>query len=60
MPIKVTFELERQVKHSVRFKEIVEEGRAPVIGSIYVQKWYAGDAKTLSITLRKPGETSAD
>lgn len=56
MPITVKFELEKEVKHSVRFKEIVEEGRAPVIGSIYVQKWYAGDAKTLSITLNKTAE----
>tara|TARA_R110001583_G_scaffold41161_1_gene131017 strand:+ start:5230 stop:5409 length:180 start_codon:yes stop_codon:yes gene_type:complete len=56
MPIRVKFELEKEVKHSVRFKEIVEEGRAPVIGSIYVQKWYAGDAKTLSISIHKPGE----
>ncbi|MFT5720055.1 MAG: hypothetical protein ACI9W6_000345 [Motiliproteus sp.] len=56
MPITVKFELEKEVKHSVRFKEIVEDGRAPVIGSIYVQKWYAGDAKTLSISISKPGE----
>lgn len=58
MPITITFELEKEVKHSVRFKELVEEGRAPVIGSIYVQKWYAGDAKRLSITLSKPDEES--
>ncbi len=57
MPITVKFELEKEVKHSVRFKEVVEEGRAPVVGSIYVQKWYAGDAKTLTVTLSKPDET---
>ncbi|MFT6915070.1 MAG: hypothetical protein ACJAWL_001373 [Motiliproteus sp.] len=56
MPITVKFELEKEVKHSVRFKEIVEEGRAPVIGSIYVQKWYAGASKTLSISISKPDE----
>ncbi len=60
MAITIKFELEKQVKHSVRFKEIVEEGRAPVIGSIYVQKWYAGDAKALSITVSKPGDTHHD
>ncbi len=57
MSIKVKFELEKEVKHSVRFKEVVEEGRAAVVGSLYVQKWYAGDAKTLTLTLSKPGET---
>ncbi|MEH6470846.1 MAG: hypothetical protein V7752_06300 [Halopseudomonas sp.] len=60
MPIKVKFELEKQVKHSVRYKEVVEEGRAPVVGSLYVQKWYAGDAKTLTLTLSKPGEDEQD
>lgn len=54
MAITVKFELEKTVKHSVRFKEIVEEGRAPVVGSIYIQKWYAGDAKTLTLTIEKP------
>lgn len=56
MPIQVQFELEKTVKHSVRYKEIVEEGRAPLVGSLYVQKWYAGDAKTLTVTISKPGE----
>ncbi|MEH6626162.1 MAG: hypothetical protein V7739_06955 [Motiliproteus sp.] len=56
MPIKVKFQLEKEVKHSVRYKEVVEEGRAPVVGSIYVQKWYAGDAKELTIVISKAGE----
>jgi hypothetical protein len=56
MPIKVRFKIEKEVKHSVRFKEVVEEGRAPVIGSLYVQKWYAGDVKELTITINKPGD----
>ena len=57
MSIKVRFELEKTVKHSVRYKEVVEEGRAPLVGSLYVQKWYAGDAKELTVTIAKPGET---
>ena len=56
MPIQVKFQLEKEVKHSVRFEEVVEEGRAPVVGSLYVQKWYAGDAKELIITINKPGD----
>ena len=49
----VKFEIEKEVKHSVRYKEVVEGGNAPVIGSIYVQKWFAGDAKTLTVTIEK-------
>jgi hypothetical protein len=26
----------------------------PIIGSIYVQSWFAGDSKTLEITVKKP------
>ena len=58
MSIQVKFEIEKEVKHSVRYKEVVEEGRAPVVGSIYVQKWFAGDAKQLTITIDKESDNS--
>lgn len=50
---KITFEFEKQTKNSVRYKEVPEEGMPPVIGSIYVQKWYAADSKTIEITINK-------
>ena len=54
MTIKtVKFELEKQNKNSVRFKEIPEDGMPPVLGSIYVQKWFAGDSKSIEITINK-------
>mgnify|MGYP000701737107 CR=1 FL=1 len=46
------FELEKQNKNSVRFKEIPEDGMPPVLGSIYVQKWYAGDCKNIEVTIK--------
>lgn len=49
----VKFELEKQNKNSVRYKEIPEEGMPPVIGSIYVQKWYAGNSNNIEITIKK-------
>ena len=58
MSIQVKFEIEKEVKHSVRYKEVVEEGRAPVVGSIYVQKWFAGDAKELKVTIEKESDTA--
>ncbi|MFT7371596.1 MAG: hypothetical protein ACI9T9_000272 [Oleiphilaceae bacterium] len=49
----ISFELEKETKNSVRYKEVPEAGKAPVVGSLYVQKWFAGDTKTLSVTIDK-------
>lgn len=49
----VTFEYEKETKNSVRYKEMPEEGAAPIIGSLYVQKWFAGNSKSLEITIEK-------
>ena len=51
--IKIKFELEKENKNSVRYKEIPKEGMPPILGSIYVQKWYAGDSKYLEVTVNK-------
>jgi hypothetical protein len=50
---RITFELEKQNKNSVRYKELPEEGMPPIIGSIYVQKWFAGNSKKIEITINK-------
>ncbi|WP_166423071.1 hypothetical protein [Paraglaciecola sp. 20A4] len=51
--VKLNFTLEKVTKNSVRYKEVPEEGKAPVLGSIYVQKWYAGSSKNISVTIDK-------
>ncbi len=50
---KVKFEFEKLNKNSVRYKEIPKDGMPPIIGSIYVQKWFAGDAKEIEIIISK-------
>jgi hypothetical protein len=50
---KVKFEFEKQNKNSVRYKEVPEDGMPAIIGSIYVQKWFAGDSKNIDITISK-------
>ena len=45
------FEYEKETKNSVRYKEVPEEGKAPIMGTLYVQKWYAGATKKLEVTL---------
>jgi len=49
----VHFEFEKETKNSVRYKEIPEEGSAPIVGSLYVQKWFAGATKSIDITIEK-------
>jgi len=50
---KVKFEFEKQNKNSVRYKEVPEDGMPPVIGSIYLQKWFAGDSQKLELVITK-------
>ena len=50
---KVIFEFEKENKNSIRYKEVPEDGMPPVIGSIYVQKWFAGNSKNIEITISK-------
>ncbi|GAA4893559.1 hypothetical protein GCM10023333_28410 [Ferrimonas pelagia] len=49
----VKFEYEKETKNSVRYTEVPDEGTAPIMGTLYVQKWFAGNSKTLEITIEK-------
>jgi hypothetical protein len=49
----VAFEYEKETKNSVRYKEVPEEGTAPIMGTLYVQKWFAGSSKTIEVTIDK-------
>ena len=51
--VTVAFVFEKETKNSVRYKEEPEAGKAPIVGSLYVQKWFAGDNKKLEITIDK-------
>lgn len=47
----IKFEFEKETKNSVRYKEVPEEGKPPIVGSLYVQKWFAGNAKSLQVSI---------
>jgi hypothetical protein len=51
MSKSIKFVLEKEVKNSVRFQEVTEPGEAPVLGSVYVQKWYIKGCTELTVTL---------
>lgn len=52
----IEFRKLRDTKNTVRFEEEVPAGKPPVIGTIYVQKWFAGDTDKLTITIDKEGK----
>jgi hypothetical protein len=47
------FEKEKETKNTVKFEEKPEPGKPPLVGSLYLQKWAAGGATRvdMSITL---------
>jgi len=49
----ITLEFEKETKNSVRYKEVAEPGQAPIVGTVYVQKWFAGDCKNLELSIEK-------
>uniref|UniRef100_A0A6M3X5D0 Uncharacterized protein n=1 Tax=viral metagenome TaxID=1070528 RepID=A0A6M3X5D0_9ZZZZ len=53
MTTTIKFEREKETKHTIRFKETPEEGQPHVIGTLYVQKWYAGSTNKLEVTIKK-------
>ena len=47
----VQFQKEKDTKNTVKFAEVQAQGEAPIIGSLYVQKWFIGDATQLKVTV---------
>ena len=47
--MKVTFKKEKVTKNTVKYAEVPEPGKPPVIGTLYVQQWFAGDRNEITI-----------
>ena len=54
----IKFEVEKTNKNSVRYKEIPQEGMPPILGSIHVQKWFAGNSNQIEITIKRSTSAS--
>ncbi len=50
----VQFEKEKDTKNTIKFAEVQNQGEAPIIGTLYVQKWFAEDAACLKVTVEIP------
>jgi hypothetical protein len=49
----VKFKAEMETKNTVKYNEVPVEGQPPIIGTLYVQKWFAGNATEIEVTIRK-------
>ncbi len=47
----IQFEKEKETKNTVKFAEVQTQGEPPIVGTLYVQKWFAGPANTLKVTI---------
>ena len=50
--VKVKLVFEKENKNSIRFKEVAQPGMAEVLGSVYLQKWLAGNAKEIEVSVK--------
>ena len=52
MPQKIVkFTKAKETKNTVKFDEMPEPGTPPIIGALYLQKWYAGASAAVSLTV---------
>lgn len=47
----IVLEKEKDTKNTVKFAEVQTQGEAPIVGTLYVQKWFAGDSTRLKVTV---------
>ena len=52
----VVFRRLRDTKNTVRFEEEQSSGNPVIIGTLYLQKWFVGDAEQITITIEKEGK----
>jgi hypothetical protein len=45
------FRREKETRNTVRYTEVEVEGEAPVVGTLYVQKWFARNVEFIAVTL---------
>ena len=50
-PRVVMFTKEKETKGTIRFKEVAEKGQPEVIGTLYVKKWFAGEATAVAVSI---------
>jgi hypothetical protein len=41
----------KETKNTVKFEEVPEAGQPPAVGTLYVQKWFAGMIDKVLVTI---------
>jgi len=49
--MRIVFEKEKETKNTIRYAEKPEAGKPPVVGTLYIQKWFAGERQTIEIEI---------
>jgi len=47
----IQLQKEKDTKNTVKFAEVQTQGQAPIIGTLYLQKWFAAIATNLKVTV---------
>lgn len=51
MSEQIKFVWEKETKNTVKFSEQPAAGKPPVVGTLYVQKWFAGSSRHMLVTI---------
>ena len=51
--VTVAFERVKDTKNMVKFEEVPEAGKPPVIGTLYVAKWWTNGAVRLEVSIAR-------
>lgn len=52
-PVVLTFNREKETKNTIKFDEQESPGQPKIVGSLYMQKWAAGDMASLKVTIER-------
>jgi hypothetical protein len=48
------FKFDKPTEHTRVYKEVLPPGKPPIIGKIYVQSWFVGDAEEITVSIETP------
>ena len=48
------FVMEKATKNTIKYNEEPPKGEPPICGTLYLQKWAAGEAREITVTVEIP------
>lgn len=48
---ELVFTREKETRNTIRFQEEPPEGQPPVVGYLYLQRWFANGAQKVRVTI---------